>query len=168
MKNNELTEFRRLSSHVGQPITKIERLRYEFQGQTEVEGGDLQLWFGDAVVLLGVSGDGETIRVTEVSWQDPFEGPLAPENEEYVASHGKWRLVDVSREAMFVELTEKILSEVVPLTNRFDKLIGAQLVAGATIVNAYVSFDEFHVSWGIEAMPRWSREWRDEDDELSS
>jgi hypothetical protein len=158
MKEPDHIRLHRLSSHVGHEITRVERLRYDFQGQRELEGGDVQLWFDDGVVHLSVASDGETLRLEQAPWQDAFSGPLSSENEEYIASHGKWTLVDVSSELPFAGLVGNRLAKVSPLANRFGKLVGAQMVAGDVLFNVYVRSDEITVSWGAEAAPFWGRE----------
>lgn len=84
MKNQDFVELDKLLLLVGREITRVERLRYELGGVTdpEPEGGDVQLWFGDAVVRLRVASDGEAVRIVQTPWQDPFSDPLSSENEE--------------------------------------------------------------------------------------
>jgi hypothetical protein len=147
---------------VGGEISRLERLRYEVGGVRGPDGGDVQLWFGDGVVRLGVASEGETLRIGDTPWRDPFAEPLSSENAEYVASHGKWTLVDVSDEEPFRELIGKCVTAVMPLTNRFGRFIGVQLVAGDSSLNVYVHADELHVSWGADAIPRWGHEWVDD------
>jgi hypothetical protein len=123
----------------------VERLRYVHRGETELEGGDVQLWFGEAVVRLGSAGDGEALRIEEEPWEDPFAEPLSAENREYVASHGKWQLVDVSAEPFFADLIGTAVVEIAPLTSSSGKLVGVKLLVGTSEYDIVVEFDEVEV-----------------------
>lgn len=158
MKGQDLTEFRKISSRLRQRIVRVERLRYDYLGRQEHEGGDVQLWFDDGVLHMTVAADGETVRVEDGPWVDPFSGPRSLDNEAYVAKHGKWNLVNVSDEVPFSGLVGKTIEQVAPLTNRFGRIIGAQIVAGEVVFNVYVYADELIVTWGAEGVPRWGFE----------
>jgi hypothetical protein len=158
MNEQDLTELHKISSHVGHQIVRVERLRYEYLGRQERESGDLQLWLDDGALHISVAADGETVRVEDGPWVDPFLGPLSVDNEAYVATHGKWNLVNVSEEVPFSSLVGKTIEQVVPLTNRFGRTIGAQIVAGDVVLNVYVDADELFVTWGAEGVPRWGFE----------
>jgi hypothetical protein len=152
MREHDVAKFRQASSHLGRKILRIERLRYDYKGRQSPEGGGVQIWLDNGMLNISVSADGETVRFEDRTWVDPFSGQLSLENEEYIASHGKWTLVDVSEEAPFSTLIGKTIEQIVPLENRFDRLIGVQIVAGDVLLNAYVYADELRVAWGLSGL----------------
>jgi hypothetical protein len=151
-----------LSRFVGRHITKLERILYEFERQIEEDDGDVQIWFGEDSVRLGSSPDGASLVVNESPWADPFSGRLSDENEEYVRTHGKWTLVDVSERGPYAQVIDRDLTAVLPLTSRFGSLIGVQLRFDDIAFNVFVHADEVHVSWGRDNIPRWGHEWGNE------
>jgi len=156
MNARHMDTLQQLRSYVGRRITKIERLGYEFRGSQDIDNGDLQVWFNGDVLRFGVCSDGESLRVEEQPWKDPFAAPLSEENERYVETHGRSVLVDVSAEPGFDALIGQPLQEVLPLVNEFGKLIGVSLHVGPTVVDVHVEFDDLHLTWG-DTGPTWRR-----------
>lgn len=136
-----------ISRRYGQRVSRIERTFYEFDGELEEDDGQVQFLFDSSVLRFGGSGDGELITVSEEAWQDPFEGQMTPENAEFVRSHGRWRLVDVSQRPKYRSVIGKPLLRALPLVNRFGGTTGVQLVAGEVTMTIFVDGDEIHVSW---------------------
>ena len=96
----------------------------------------------------------------ETGWQDPFEGHMTDDNIEFIRTHGRWRLVDMSGRPRYRDFVGTQLASVLPLTNRFGNLIGVQLQANGTVMNAFVHADDVHVSWGHEdVLRRTSPPW---------
>ena len=151
-----------VSSYIGHRISKVERVLYEFEGRLEEDDGEVQIHCNDMVLRLRCSPAGELVEVVQTPWQDPFEGPLTRENIEFIRSHGRWHLVDVSERLNYRNVVGKPLTNVLPLTNRFGRMIGVQLQVNGTVMNVFVHADELHVSWGSESIPRWGHEWVDE------
>jgi hypothetical protein len=131
----------------GQRIVGIRRLRYEYHSDVEPEGCDLELELDSRVVLFGGAADGESLRIREGAWQDPFCEPLSEENRRYVRESGKWQRVDCSREEGYASLVGRTLIEARPLLDEFGLVSGVKLsVPGKSLwfVNAG---DECHVHW---------------------
>src|SRR5436190_1195550 len=86
-----------LAGVVGQRITTIRRIFFVAGGVVERSNGPIEFSFEDGSCLLLESGpDGETLRLSRASWQDPFLAPLSPENADFVARSGKWTAFCVS------------------------------------------------------------------------
>jgi hypothetical protein len=104
-----------LGRYVGCVVERIERLNYEFGGRLlngPDDFGDLQLRFADGVVHFLGAGDGEHLLVSNEEWVDDFAPPLSEVNAEFVAKHGKWRLIDVSNERGYRDWIGKRLASV--------------------------------------------------------
>jgi hypothetical protein len=67
-------------------------LRCEFGGEitSNPADGAVEIVFADGGVLFCDTGpDGDSLRLEDFAWTDPFAGPLSPENEEFVRTSGK-------------------------------------------------------------------------------
>src|SRR6266545_507381 len=104
--------------YVGDAISRVCRLRYQVGDEVvpTLDGGAVELTFSSGATLYGESGpDGDSLRVKDTPWVDPFAGPLSPENEEYVRTSGKWVRHDVSGEPPFDDLIGRKVFDVAPM-----------------------------------------------------
>jgi len=152
--------YRILDERVGDTLFRIERVLYSADGVVEEEDGEVQLRFRTGgIVRLGRFEDGETLSIATSAWTDPFAGALSPENEEFVRTHGKWGLFDVSSDGAFATVIGKPLRAVKWVRSDRSKIVGVQLDFAATVFNVYVDADEVNVSWGEDGIPRRVREF---------
>jgi hypothetical protein len=141
----------------GAVLRKVSRLFYLFEGSLDRSDGELQLEFVDGRVLF-LTGDstGELVQARSDSWRDSFAEPLSLENEDYLESHGRAVMTDVSGDAEFRSIIGRALQSVYPLTNKFGRTIGMQLGFEKCLLNFFVSGDECLVTWGRAGVPKWS------------
>jgi alkylated DNA repair dioxygenase AlkB len=140
-----------LNAQVGKKIAAIFLRVYEYEQRLDWADTPLQIVFADEVTIqLRSASDGETLAVEEGPWQDPFQGKLTPENQQYLEEHGRWTLQDVSGTEPFNRLIGTELKEVHQLLNEYHKLCGAQFIADAVVLNFYVDGDECLISWGAD------------------
>ena len=90
-------------------------------------------------------GDGDSVRIHNDAWIDPFAEPLSPANEDYVRTSGKWTKCDVSDEAPFAHLVGRKLIDVAPMPGATGKLYGLLLNASGYLLAIYANADELHV-----------------------
>lgn len=140
------------SQFVGRPITRIDRVVYEFAGQRQ-EIGEVQISFGPDVLTLAVADNAETMRAVGGPWHDPFEGAI-DENLAYFTKYGRALLVDVSNDPRYRPLIGSSIQRVLPITNKFGRVIGVRLVAAESTMNVWVNADDVAVTWG-EDVPLW-------------
>lgn len=143
-----------LSARAGK-VVRVERTFYDFKGVIDETQGDIQIQFSDGCARFRSARGGEVLEVEESPWSDPFAEPLTDENELFVASHGKWRLIDVSGRAHYRDLIGESLSNVRILANRSGRPCGVKLAFGAAVMNVFVDGDEVCVSWGESELPAW-------------
>lgn len=136
-----------LQSAVGQPIRRVRRIHYTFDGVADTEFGPVELTIGDQVFLIDNASDGETLRVLTEEWQDPFAEPMSPENRAFVARSGKWTAYDVSGDPEFAALTGDLLQNVEPISNSDGRITGVTLrTAGGGTVRLDVIADELYLN----------------------
>lgn len=92
----------------GDTISRVRRLRYEFPLGEPGQDGDLELTFEGGTCLLFHSV-GERLVLLAEPWEDPFKGPLSPENEEFIRHSGKWTAYDVGNENEYVGLVGSVV-----------------------------------------------------------
>jgi hypothetical protein len=141
-----------IRSFDGLRLTRAERERYVFRGDVG-DGGELQLWLGDSVLRFAVGRAAEHLRAETTPWRDLFVEPLTPDTFEFLATHGRWVLFDVSAEAEYRDVVGRTIVRVLPLTNKFETLIGVQLDLSTTKMNVFVEADELIVTFGDDAVP---------------
>ena len=130
---------------VGKRLVGASRIVYEHDGATDVSCGDLEIAFSEGeVVLLGVAGDGERLRVQEGAWRDPFAPPLSPENEAFVQRSGKHIRLSALAVAPTLPVGD-IFVRYLPIRNRFGTLAGVRLVFAGSAVRFLVECDEAYV-----------------------
>ena len=96
-------------------------------GRADEDFGPVELTLGERIVLIDNDADGESLRVTEAEWLDPFSEPLSVENQDFVKRSGKWSSFDVSTSDQWARLIGDRLSEVEPVANAAGKLTGVIL-----------------------------------------
>jgi hypothetical protein len=138
-----------MATYVGDTISRVSRIRHQV-GDDVVSGSDegpVEIKFGHGTTLYGESGaDGETIRVKDTPWVDPFAGPLSPENEEFVRTSGKWIKQDVSDEQPFAKLIDRRVADIAPIAGITGKQYGLVLNVSGYLLALYVNGDELYVS----------------------
>jgi hypothetical protein len=138
----------RLAKYVGDTVRSVCRLRYEV-GEKVASGaneGSVEITFGSGSTLLCESAaDGETIRVADAPWVDPFGGALSEENEEFVRSSGRWVKYDASDQEPFVDLVGRQVTDVAPITGTSGKQYGVVLNVSGFLLSLYANADELHV-----------------------
>ena len=136
------------AKYIGDTVSRVSRLRYQV-GDDIVSGaneGAVEITLGHGTTLYCESGpDGETIRIQDTPWVDPFAGPLSPENEEYVRTSGKWTKQDVSDEKPFAELIGRRVVDVAPMTGTTGKQYGLVLNVSGYLLALYANADELRV-----------------------
>jgi hypothetical protein len=85
-----------LIDSVGTPIRRVRRIHYVYDGRPDTDFGPVELTIGERLFLFDNEADGESLRVTETAWADPFPEPLSSEDREFVERSGKWTAFDVS------------------------------------------------------------------------
>jgi hypothetical protein len=137
-----------LAKYVGGTVSRVHRLKYEVDGEvvSDPNEGTVEVVFdGGAVLLCESAPDGETVRIGEVLWADPFAGPLSPENEEYVRTSGKWTRHDVSDADPFTALIGRKVVDIAPIAGSTGKLYGLVLNVSGYLLACYANADELRV-----------------------
>jgi hypothetical protein len=130
-------------------VERISRLRYEVGGEVTSDPGDgaVEVVFAAGGVLFCDTGaDGDSLKLQDFAWTDPFAPPLSPENEEYVRTSGKWVRHDVSAEEPFTHLVGGKLFDVAPMAGSNGKLYGLLLDISGYKLAIYANADEVRVS----------------------
>jgi hypothetical protein len=149
MDNHAAETWELVKAIVGRTVDKIYLVAYQFHDETKWENTPLQISFVDgSVLLLDAAGDGETLRAQASSWIDPFAGELSQANKEFVQTHGKWKLLDVSFQNSFSLLLNESVKSVNPIYDRFGALSGVQISIAEQYLNFVVEWDECHIFWG--------------------
>ena len=146
---------------VGSTVVRIDRVLYEINGVVEPGDGPLEVHLEDGSVLLfeGAS-DGETLRVKDSPWSDPFEGKMSPENVSFIAESGKWTRVSVSMEAPYSELIGATVEAADILENEFGREAGLAIETDARTLWFVIQGDEAHVFWASPLGYRTRRRFR--------
>ncbi|MEZ4473288.1 MAG: hypothetical protein R3F60_21375 [bacterium] len=147
-----------LDEVVGSKLTGIARILYEFNGEIEPDDGAVELTSEGFTALLEGSGDGESLRVREAAWKDPFEAPLSPDNYRYAQEHGRWRRIDCSTLPNYSDLVGREVTEIRPLANEHGRIAGLRISVPNRTMWFVVQGDECHVRWahptGFTEAPR--------------
>lgn len=116
-----------LTSAVGATVQCARRVHYVFNGRPDTDFGPVELTIGEQVFLFDNAPDGESLRIIEHPWHDPFREPLSEENKEFVERSGKWTAFDVSTLGPWAKLIGEPLADVEPITNEDGKMTGILL-----------------------------------------
>lgn len=135
-----------IQSGRGRAIASLSVLVYEQGGELSWEDTPLQISFACGNVLfLDSMPNGEELRVQLTAWQDPFAGNLTPENQEFVGSYGKWKVIDISTVEPYRSLIGQVIKEINPIVNQFGTFSGVQFGFESTKLYFIVEFDECHI-----------------------
>lgn len=137
------------TKYCGDSVARISRLRYEVGGKVTSDPADgaVEIAFaGGGVLFCDTGPDGDSLRLQDSAWIDPFTGPLSPENEEFVRTSGKWVRYDVSTEPQFVDLIGRKLFDIAPMVGSTGRLHGLLLDISGFKFLIYANADEVHVS----------------------
>jgi hypothetical protein len=138
-----------LSKYIEVKIARIFRLKYEVNGRI-VSGNDgsVEIVFDDGALLRVDSGpSGDTVRLRDDPWSDPFSGQLSRENEEFVRKAGKWTRFDMSDDEQFADLIGRDISDIAPVSGSGSerKLYGVVLNVSGDLVALYCAADQLRV-----------------------
>lgn len=138
-----------LNRLVGQVILEVNRVLFKFKGEFDEDGPlELLLESGEAVLMDG-DGDGETLRIRNTRWVDPFRGPLNEENKCYIESHGKWTCVEVSHQPYYRDFKGEVIICVETLSNEFGVEAGVSIETKTAKLWFTVMADEYWVTWSL-------------------
>lgn len=138
-----------LKNATGRTIEKISPVKFFFRGKVDSDDTPLQIQLkDDEVLFFDAGGDGESLKVKVDAWVDPFTTPISEENQEYLESHGKWEIVDVSGDDFFGKIIGEKITEIEPVYGHAGKLVGATLILPTARLNIVVEWDELRVRWG--------------------
>ena len=109
---------------VGRTITRIRRLHYVYQGETNVLDGPVELSFGDgSVVLFDASADSR-LEFYGSAWLDPLESSHSELDLTYIDRYGRWAAFDVSDDEPNVWLVGGTVRQAAPQFNNLRELAG--------------------------------------------
>jgi hypothetical protein len=131
----------------GKRLCRVRRMHFVVDDVVDRSEGEVQFEFDDNSVLLCEGDtDGETIRLGDSPWPDPFSEPLSPDSEAFVRDHGKWVLIDVSAEAPWNRLIGSPVrgTSTIRTSDGHDR--GVLIDIGGVLVCIAVSGDETHVA----------------------
>jgi hypothetical protein len=137
-----------LSRLIGQRIESIARVCYWHRGVADLADGSLEIKVAGEVVLLDGASDGESLRVRNGPWVDPFDEPVSTENLEYIAEHGRWQRVDCSIHEFYDDFLKEAITDVRLLENEHGRTAGVKISVPARSLWFVVEGDECHVHWG--------------------
>jgi hypothetical protein len=136
-----------LGTFVGATSASIARLFYVFDGTAREDRGPVEITFTDGrFVGLDVGGDGESLRLDDKPWDDPFLDPLSAENAEFVARSGKWTRFDLSAVEPYAHLIGSWVTDVVPVVHRIEKLTGVVVVTSGGSLEVECDADDVWVT----------------------
>ncbi len=113
-----------LTNALGATVQRVRRVHYVFNGRPDTDFGPVELTIGEQVFLFDNAPDGESLRIIEQEWHEPFSEPLSEENQEFVEKSGKWTAFDVSTLGPWAKLIGEPLAGVESITNEDGKTTG--------------------------------------------
>jgi hypothetical protein len=119
--------FPSLVEAIGAPIRRVRRVFYVFKGQPDTDFGPIELTIGERTFLFDNEPDGDSLRVRQEVWLDPFSEPLAMEKRAFVEASGKWTAFDVSTDPSWARLIGEPLIGVEPVVSDAGKTTGIVL-----------------------------------------
>jgi hypothetical protein len=112
---------------IGAPICRVRCIHYVFNGQSDTDFGPVELTIGERTFLFDNEPDGDSLRVSQEAWVDPFSEPLTEQNRAFIETSGKWTAFDVSAEGSWTQLIGERLSAVEPVMDDAEKTTGVVL-----------------------------------------
>lgn len=137
-----------LARQLGRPLTAVARLVFrQPDGALDESSGDVQLSFGDDVLVLGSAADGEALALSVGPWRDPFAEPLDADNRAFVARHGRWLMVDQRDREPWSALIGQPLRALQGLEGPRGVRVGVRLGFDSGEVDVLVDGDETAVAF---------------------
>lgn len=116
-------------------------------GRVESDNGPVEVTFSDgSTFLFNVGADGESLRIEEGQWRDPFQEPLSPENREFVERSGKVTAFDVSAKRPYDALIGRTVLDIQPIVGPLNKITGAAIITDAGTIRVTIGADEVLVA----------------------
>jgi hypothetical protein len=116
-----------LDEVAGTRILSAHRVLYRGVDGRYSDYGALELCVGARTLLFDGAADGESLRVHDRPWVDPFAEPMSEENRRYVQEHGKWERVDCSAEKPYEDFIGQEITDVIALVNEFGRIAGVRI-----------------------------------------
>jgi hypothetical protein len=133
----------KLAGLIGKRIASIRRLLYVVAGRIESETGPIEITLADgSTFLFNVGPDGESLRIEEGRWRDPFTEPLSRENREFIERSGKVTAFDVSGARPYDALIGRTVVDVKPTIGPLNKVTGAAIITDAGTIRVTIGADE--------------------------
>jgi hypothetical protein len=140
-----------VKSTVGRVVDRIHLVTYVFQDETNWDDTPLQLSFTDSsVILLHAASDGEALHASSIAWADRFAEKQDKINDEFIQTHGRWLLRDMSSAKTFSSLIGASIDSTYPIFNRFGILNGVAFRVAKQCLDFVVEWDECHILWGSD------------------
>ena len=131
----------------GRRVEGARRIRYVGPDSSVSSDGPLELSFDDGSVrVLDAGADGESLRISDGAWRDPFAPPQSAQNAEFLSDAGRWTAFDLAGQPPWDALLGVTL-QIRPIRDSSGrKLIGANISAGPMVVDVHVDSDELVVT----------------------
>ena len=134
-------------AYVGDTLSGVRRVHHVLGDTVNRKDGAIEFRFESGRILFCDSGpDGESIKLTEQPWVDPFEGNMSPENVRFVRQSGKLTAFDVSAEEPFASLIGSKVFDLAPMMGISGKIFGLVVNIYGALIAVYATFDECHVT----------------------
>jgi hypothetical protein len=138
-----MQDLKPLSEFVGRQINRIRRVFFTVGAETDRRAGPMELTFTPGgTLLLDVGADGEALVVREEPWHDPFESPISTENQAWIAEHGQWTALDVSREPAYERFIGATLRSIHTMRTAAGTVCGLRLMFDTETIDFVGSADE--------------------------
>jgi hypothetical protein len=109
---------------VGRQMTRVRRIHYQFQGETNVSDGAIELTFTDETVVLCDAAADWTLEFYGAAWVDPFTEPLSESDRAYLEHYGRWCAYDVTEQAPYSWLAGETIRQAIPQFNELLEQTG--------------------------------------------
>ena len=149
MLEDEAHVWEKLKQTINQQIFATLRLLHIFQNAlTDENRGPLFLVLeNEACVFLDMATDDESLKVSEMAWDDPFAGDLDAENLEWIAQVGKEEYCDLSDIPPYQNLIGETVQSLAPLYNPRGTLSGVRIKINEEYLNFYI-WGGPYIAWG--------------------
>lgn len=138
-----------LTRLIEQRIVTIEQAFYVFNDAITQSDCLLQVRVESDFIIHFLGGvDGETVRIVDAPWEDPFVEPLSDENRAFVEQCGKWTLFDTSATPHMAPLVEHTIRSISLVHDQRGIRRGVELEIGSTLLTYLVDGDEGFVVHG--------------------
>ena len=135
----------------GSIVESVRVIGFVFNGKPNAENFHLELHLDTGQTrLLRPGRDGESLRISQEPWRDPFEEPITEINAAFVKQYGKWSVLELSSFTPVASLVGQKLTAIAPVFNQTAKLIGLHLITQRGCVSYLVEWDEGHILSGCD------------------